>query len=134
MKKQLLFFFAICFSVFCVVSTMLSSTSYEPAYADTQKNYYTIYKDESKKDVLFLKGDDVSAGDKYLSGDNKLYEIVSVDDKEKSAIAKFIRDEELPKYNVTKKGSNDKTANAVTKKIGIYHIKIIKILFQCWAA
>ena len=92
-------------------------------FADSTKTYYTIYKDSSKKDVLFLKGDDVSKGDRYLSGDNKLYEIESVDDKNKTAIAKFLKDEELPKYNVTrKKTETSKSAKATTKKkVGVYH-------------
>lgn len=90
--------------------------------ADTAKSYYTIYSDESKKTVLFLKGDDIAVGDEYLSGDNKLYEIVSVDEKTKEGIAKFIRDEKLPKYNVTRKNSAVKTAKALSKKkVGIYH-------------
>ena len=95
------------------------------AYADTAKTYYTIYEDESKQKVLFFKGDDVSEGDMYLSSDNKLYEIESVDENTKVGIAKFIRDEELPKYNVSRKIQDDsesKSASAAsTKKVGIYH-------------
>ena len=121
MTKRFSIILALSFAFLCVISTMLTNTKFEPAFADTQKTYYTIYKDESKKDVLFLKGDDVSAGDQYLSGDNKLYEIISVDDGEKSAIAKFIKDEELPKYNISKNDSKEKKANAVTKKVGVYH-------------
>jgi len=100
------------------------------SYADTNKNYYTIYKDNTKKEVLFLRGDGVSVGDMYLSTDNKLYEIVSVDDKQKTAYVKFVKDEKLPEYNVTKNTSNNAsfslkdaiTASAKsTKKVGIYH-------------
>lgn len=95
------------------------------AYADTAKTYYTIYEDESKQKVLFFKGDDVSEGDMYLSSDNKLYEIESVDENTKVGIAKFIRDEELPKYNVSRKIQDDSESKSVsaasTKKVGIYH-------------
>lgn len=100
------------------------------ASADTTKKYYTIYSDESKDKILFLKGDDVSVGDKYLSSDNKLYEISSVDDKNKEGIAKYLKDEKLPKYNFSKKNEKDKTASALeiektqaktNKKVGIYH-------------
>ena len=45
------------------------------AFADSSKKYFTVY-DENKK-VLFLKGDDITEGDNYLSSDNKLYEIYS---------------------------------------------------------
>ena len=53
-----------------------------------------------------MKGDDVNEGDNYLSKDNKLYEIYSVNNKNKTAKAKFIRDEELPKFNVSAKKKN----------------------------
>ncbi|MBP3581847.1 MAG: stage II sporulation protein P, partial [Clostridia bacterium] len=59
--------------------------------ADTTKTYYTVYDGETKNNVLFLKGDDVNIGDKYLSKDNNLYEIVKVDDGEKIAYTKFLR-------------------------------------------
>lgn len=92
--------------------------------ADTAQTYYTIYKDSNKKEVLFLKGDEVLEGDYYLSHDNKLYKIASVDDKEKVAVAEFVKDEELPIYNVKRKTIEDSTKNAsaaVRKKVGIYH-------------
>ena len=105
----------------CLVSVMFSSVIAGVAFAfDTQKKYYTVYSDESKTKVLFLKGDDISQGDNYLSGDNKFYEIVSVDDKNKIAIAKFLRDEKLPIYNV--KAKNTAVAKAASgKSVGVYH-------------
>ncbi len=84
--------------------------------------YFTIYDENNK--VLLLKGDDVSEGDNYLSTDNKLYEIYSVDNEAKTAKAKFLKDEEMPRYNVSPKqmGVNSKSAKAATKKIvGVYH-------------
>ena len=95
---------------------------FQTVAADTSKNYYIVYDGEDKKNVVLMKGDDVNVGDKYLSGDNKLYEIISVDDKGKTAVAKFIRDENLPKFNVSRKKSNENVANAVSqKKVGVYH-------------
>lgn len=86
------------------------------------KKYYTIYEDSSKQKILFLKGDEVSTGDKYLSGNNKLYEIESVDDNQKFAIAKFIKDEELPKLKLKTDSQNQNVASAATnKKVGVYH-------------
>ena len=94
----------------------------EAKVADTNKKYYTIYADSSKQKVLFLKGDDISVGDKYLSGNNKLYEIESVDDNQKIAIAKFLKDEELPKVEVKSNADNQNVASAATKKkVGVYH-------------
>ena len=88
--------------------------------SDTNKTYFTVYDEDNK--ILFLRGDDVNEGDNYLSRDNKLYEIHSVDTNKKTAKAKFLRDEEMPQYNVSAKVSSDKRANAVTKKIvGVYH-------------
>lgn len=89
--------------------------------ADTNKNYYTVYEDNTKTKVLFLKGEDVSNGDKYLSGDNKLYEIESVDDTNKTAIAKFLKDEKLPTYNVKSKSESNAASAASNKKVGVYH-------------
>lgn len=93
--------------------------------AGETKNYYTVYTDKSKTKVLFTKGDDVNSGDMYLSGDNKLYEVSEVDEKNKTAIAKYLRDEKLPTYNVkakqTSKNNESVAKAAVTKKVGVYH-------------
>lgn len=87
-------------------------------FADTNKTYYTVY-DESKKDIILLKGGEINDGDKYLSGDNKLYVISNVDSKNKTATAKFLNEEKLPEFKVSPK---QKTASAaVTKKVGVYH-------------
>ena len=91
------------------------------AFADTSKNYYTIFKDESKSEILFLKGDEINVGDKYLSHENDLYEISSIDEKDKSAIAKFIKKEELPKCGYKKKSNQNSASAESRKKVGIYH-------------
>ena len=102
------------FSVFAP----FQNTSY--ASADSSKKYFTVY-DESGK-VLFLKGDDINVGDNYLSGDNKLYEVYSVDDSSKTAKAKFILDEKMPEYKVkAKKSSNNEASAKTVKKVGVYH-------------
>lgn len=100
-----------------------SVTSESASAKDTTKTYYTVYSDEAKTKVLFLKGDDISEGDKYLSHENDLYEIGNVDEKNKTAIAKFIKKEELPKLKYTKKVNADepKASAATRKKVGIYH-------------
>ena len=94
----------------------------EAKVANTNKKYYTIYSDSSKERVLFLKGDDVYVGDRYLSGNNKLYEIESVDDSQKFAIAKFLKDEKLPKVKLKTDVASQNVASAATKKkVGVYH-------------
>ena len=85
--------------------------------------YFVVY--DENNNVLLMKGDDVNEGDNYLSADNKLYEIYSVDNEKKIANAKFIKDEEMPKYNVSakqRKSIETNSAKAATKKlVGVYH-------------
>ena len=118
LKKLIIFFFV---ALICCVNNSSLFISYASAI-DTNKTYFTVYDENNK--VLLLKGDDVNEGDNYLSKENKLYEIISVDNDKKTAKAKFVRDEQLPKYNVSAKSlkSDENTAKALTKKIvGVYH-------------
>ena len=119
MKKLIIYFSLLC--LICFGCFLPSNYSFAFA-ADTTKNYYTVY-DSSNNKILFLKGDEVSSGDMYLSHDNKLYKIENVDEKEKKAKATFLRDEKLPEYKVKfKSGSSAKVADAATaKKVGVYH-------------
>ena len=85
------------------------------ASADSSKKYFTVYDENNK--VLFLKGDDINEGDNYLSSDNKLYEIYSVDNSAKTAKAKFISDEKLPEYKVKPaKNKNKKVKKSKQEK------------------
>ena len=104
------------------------------AYADSSRKYYIVY-DKDSKNELFLKGDGIEVGDQYISSDNKLYNIVSVNDNDKTAYAEFVENVELPKINVRRKdkilnnnnfNSKDYNKNnialASTKKVvGLYH-------------
>lgn len=120
MKKYfncLILILAVMISLFNIVFVSNKTAS----AADTTKKYYTVYADSKKEKVLFLRGDEVSVGDRYLSGNNKLYEIETVDSKEKIAIAKFLKDEILPEISVQNETNNNKAAAASTKKIGVYH-------------
>lgn len=122
MKKILKFslIFVMCLSMFCLIKF---ETTADISYAaDVSKNYFTIYEDASKQKVLFLRGEEVSVGDNYLSHDNKLYEIESVDVKNKFAIAKFLKEETLPKITIKDAASSKDSASAkVSKKVGVYH-------------
>ena len=104
-----------------MIFSCVTSRSYVTCNAINNPSYFTIYKDESKKEILFLKGNDINEGDQYLSSDNKLYEIHDVDEKSKTAIARFIRDEKLPEYKVTRANDNLKARAASLKTVGIYH-------------
>lgn len=120
MKKIFSLIVAFCLSVLCFESGNFFERNLTYA-TDTSKNYYTIYADSSKEKVLFLKGDDINVGDNYLSADNKFYEIESVDKNSKTAIAKFIRDEKLPKVNVKAKNADAVAEAKSSKKVGVYH-------------
>ncbi len=92
------------------------------------KSYYTVYDYTNKDQVILVKGGEVENGDLYLSGDNKLYQICNVNSNTKTAYAKYIRDEELPEYNISsvynqeQSTSNKNIAKAAGKKyVGMYH-------------
>lgn len=115
-KQSLFLCIAAVFSVFFVCCPVKNS-----AYAkDTNKSYYTVY-DESKTKIVLLKGGEINEGDKYLSGDNKLYVIGSIDENNKTAVAKFLKDEKLPEYKVVPKSLDKKASAVVNKKVGVYH-------------
>lgn len=130
MKSLKTFFSFILISIFTLISSEISGCI---AFAENDvKAYFTVYDEGGK--VLLLKGDDINEGDNYLSSDNKLYEIYSVDSDKKTAKAKFIRDEKMPEYKVSPKektasvvgsrvgGNSNKLAYAKTEKIvGVYH-------------
>ena len=113
------FKFLVCFLCFLTILCPVISPC-SVASADTNKTYYTVF-DESKKNVVLLKGGEINNGDKYLSGDNKLYEISNVDEKNKTAIAKFLNDEKLPEYRVSPRQTSKSASAAVKKKVGVYH-------------
>ena len=69
--------------------SFISKTSLIAHGADIAKQYYTVYSDSSKTKVLFLKGDEISVGDNYLSADNKYYEILSTNHTIRSDILQF---------------------------------------------
>ena len=107
---------SVCFMSFCLSFPLISGTCF--ASSETKK-YFTVY--DENKNVLFLKGDDITEGDNYLSGDNKLYEIYSVDENLKTAKAKFVSDEKMPEYKVKPSVSTKRASAATKKKVGVYH-------------
>lgn len=122
MKKiNNLFIFII--SIMLLLIFGISNTKNSVAFASSDNKYFTIYEGKTKDKVLFLKGDDVNEGDQYLSHDNKLYEIINVDEEQKIAYTKFLKDEELPSYNVKAKqvGSQSLAKASSKKKVGVYH-------------
>lgn len=94
------------------------------AYAETERTqtkYFTVYDYSEPKKVVFVKGEGINVDDEYLSGDNKLYKIVEVDNKNKTAKAEFICDEKLPEYNIKPRKSENIASAEAKKKVGVYH-------------
>lgn len=118
MKKIFVISFLICMC-FAVFGFMPST---EKVFAaDTDKKYYTIYDSNDESKVIFVRSEDVKTGDHYISSDNKLYEISSVDDAKMTGQATFKENVRLPVFNVKKKGTEPQKALAVSKVVGLYH-------------
>lgn len=114
----------------CLICLILATICISPIRLKTEvqakdiesKNYYTIYDIDDKKSIILVRGEGVEVGDKYISSDNKLYEIIEVNDENKIGYAKFEKDVILPKYNVKPKQEKTSTAKAKSSKtVGIYH-------------
>ena len=123
MKKALKLCICLTLAILSFSLIMFNDQGYnrgKRARAETkQNNYYTVYDYNDSKKVIFVKGDGIHVEDEYLSSDNKLYKIVEVDNKTKTAKAEFVSDEQLPKFNVKRKNL---TASASSrKKVGVYH-------------
>lgn len=106
------------FSSFCLASENKYTFAAEQA-----PNYYTIYDYSNRDSVVFTRGSEIENGDLYLSSDNKLYELCDVDVVNKKAYAKYIKEEELPEYNIKSVYNSDKKlAEAKSQKfVGVYH-------------
>ncbi|MFV9567803.1 stage II sporulation protein P [Thermoanaerobacter mathranii] len=89
-------------------------------YAETQPDYYTIYDEKTNK-VLFRTAMEVYKGDRYLSGDNKLYEVFKVDKNEGKAYAKYLQTEKLPDVEIEEiSQAMAITQNTSGKRVAIY--------------
>ena len=120
MKKLVL---TIVCSILCLMITGGENKIQVPGRvgAKSPNAYYTVYEKDNPQNVVFVRGDKVEVGDMYLSGDNKLYEIVEVEDETKTGYAKFLSEEKLPSYKVKHKNTTT-TANAKAQKtVGLYH-------------
>ncbi len=118
---------AICLILPLMALMMFRTISVPPVFASEVNTYYTIYDYSSREKVVLKKGGEVENGDLYLSADNKLYEICGVNENTKTAYAKYIRDEELPEYNIssvyenTSKDVKNIASAKSSKYVGVYH-------------
>lgn len=126
-KSKVISTVASCLAVILTALLMFGTISMPLAYASEVNTYYTVYDYSNRDRVVLKKGGEVENGDLYLSADNKLYEICGVDDNTKIAYAKYIKDEELPEYNISSvyENSNQERKNTASAKsskyVGVYH-------------
>ncbi|MDK2902478.1 MAG: stage sporulation protein [Clostridiales bacterium] len=81
-----------------VISSVQMPVKADDWYGEEEK-YFTVYDQDDKE--LFMIAWEVSKDDEYLSGDNKKYRIVSVDQQNHSAKAEYIEDVTLPDVDVS---------------------------------
>lgn len=108
-------------SLLLLIALVPTSNKLGNVHADTNE-YYTIYDKNDSSKVLFMKGDNVNVDDEYISSDNRLYIIESVDESNKTGVASFKEDIKMPVYNVKRNEELSSASASVTnKKIGLYH-------------
>ena len=78
-------------------------------------DYFVVFAEDDLKKVVFVKGDEVCFGDEYISSDNKKYIVCEVDEKTKTAKARFVEDVKLPVINV--KRNDKKLTSAEAKQV-----------------
>ncbi|MBM7614571.1 stage II sporulation protein P [Alkaliphilus hydrothermalis] len=125
-KKRIL---VVSLLVFLLTFTM-APVSYGDDWYEDYGSHYKVYNVKDNK-LIFETARLVYKGDQYMSGDNKLYQVIRVNKDKKTAYAEFIRDVELPKIDkvameefVLALRSNEGLAALVAeekaRKVGIY--------------
>ena len=82
---------------------------------------FVVYDADEPSKVVFMKGDGIQVDDEYISSDNNHYVIQSVNEEEKTAVAKFTETVKLPVFNIAKKGNIEAVNASTGKRIGLYH-------------
>ncbi|AIS52686.1 stage II sporulation protein P [Thermoanaerobacter kivui] len=110
----------IIFGLIAIFLLGITFNAYAEKKTSQEHGYYTVYEEKSDK-MLFRTAIDVYKGDRYLSSDNKLYEITKVDKTEKIAYAKYLRTEKLPEVDIEEISQAMAVAeNTGEKRIAIY--------------
>lgn len=120
-KRKIFNCILVTLSLLLLITLVPTSNKLGNVHADTNE-YYTIYDKNDSSKVLFMKGDNVNVDDEYISSDNRLYIIESVDESNKTGVASFKEDIKMPVYNVKRNEELSSASASVTnKKIGLYH-------------
>lgn len=121
-------------TIIILISFMLimSTTffSYGDDWFDDYGSYFRVL-DVKTGEELFATAREVTRGDQYLSGDNKMYKVVRVNSSNKTAYAEFVEDVTLPEIDETAlaeiiaainspDGLQAFLAQEGNKKIGVY--------------
>lgn len=85
-------------SLIIILIIVAIPTVYADDWFGKYGSYYKVYDAENNK-LLFETAREVSKGDQYLSGDNKMYHIFRVNTRSYTAYAKFVEDVQMPKIN-----------------------------------
>ena len=91
------------------------------SYLTDECECFVVYDAEDSSKVLFMKGEGIEVDDEYISADNKLYTIESVNEEDKTAVARYVESVKMPVYKITKKGQMESVNASVEKRIGLYH-------------
>jgi stage II sporulation protein P len=113
-KSKIIIFSFILLIVFTSTSTVYADDWYE------EEGYYTIYNKETS-DLLFMIAHAVTTGDEYVSGDNKLYEIVEVKDNGYIGYAEYKEDVKLPEISIIEEQALALMLQPEDRKIGLFH-------------
>ena len=95
----------------------------QQVYAQDQEEVdcFCIYDADDESKLIFMKGESVSIDDEYISADNKLYVIESVDEETRTGKARYRENVKLPVYKINKKSNIQEVSAVSEKKIGMYH-------------
>lgn len=109
----------IIFPLILLIIFTLASTAYADDWYE-EEGYYTIYNNETS-DLLFMIAHAVAKGDEYVSGNNKLYEVVEVKENGYIGYAKFKEEVKLPEISTIEEQALALMLQQEDKKIGIFH-------------
>ncbi len=90
----------------------------------TGDHLYTVYDESNPLTVVFQTSMGVSVGDQYQTENDYLFEVVSVNDAERTAQARFVEQVKLPEAAaalINSLGASAPKAAAQNVTIGVYH-------------
>ncbi|AKL95608.1 stage II sporulation P family protein [Clostridium aceticum] len=94
MKSKL----SLCLAIILVLMLITLPIAHGDDWYGEHGKYYRVYDAENNQ-LLFETAREVSRGDQYLSGDNKMYHVVRVNTRNHLAYAEFVKEVQLPKVN-----------------------------------